>query len=99
MCRALHRAVAAREEVAGQAAHQKRGTEEPSPCGNADQPDQQDAKDDYQFDGMAGPHAPAKPAIGNHLQWMAVLIGASNHFAEPVTSKRSVRFHGLLSLR
>src|SRR5215471_13372146 len=48
----LHRAVAAREEVADQAAHQKRGTEEPSPFGNADQPDQQDAQNDYQFDGM-----------------------------------------------
>ena len=93
MCRELQRAVAAREQVAGESAHHKRGAKEPSPFGNADQPDQQDAQNDYQLDGMAGPLAPGKPAIGNHLQWMAVLIGASNHFADPVASKRSVRFH------
>src|SRR6266566_5777053 len=35
--------------------------------------------------------------LGNHFEGMAVFIGASNHFAEPVAWKRSVCLHGFLS--
>src|SRR2546430_11156263 len=42
---------------------------------------------------MARPHARSKPAEGNHLQGMAVFIGASNDLSQGVASKRGVGFH------
>src|SRR2546421_2743385 len=42
---------------------------------------------------MARPHARSKPAEGNHLQRMAVFIGASNDLSQGVASKRGVGFH------
>lgn len=48
---------------------------------------------------MAGPHACSVSAEGNHLERMAVFIGASNNHSQRMAAKGSVRFHEIVSFQ
>src|SRR5437588_135729 len=74
------------------------GSKEPPPFGNANQPNEQDSRNNQQFNGMAGPHACAEPSKGDNFERMTVFLGRSNHLSKSMASKRGIRFHGNILL-
>src|SRR5258708_1807344 len=82
------------EKITEQAAEDHRGSKEPPPFGNSDQPNQQESGDNEQANRMTRPEARAKPAEWNDLHGMPVVIHASNDFTQRVTAKRGRGFHG-----
>jgi hypothetical protein len=91
--------VPAPEKIAYEAADEDRGAKEPTPFGNTDKAHDQHSDDDYQADGMAGPEACAKFAVGNNGHGVAIIIDGSDYLVKRVTTKRHVGFHGVLAFQ
>lgn len=82
------------KSVGHDATAENSGGEEVAPFGDADQADNQNANDNNQAGGMAGPETGAVSALRHEFRDADIFVGAWNDFIERMTTERNVRFHG-----